>query len=271
MKRAVLVCLFAAPLCFAVPDTIAKGAIRFKITVGSFQADDYYDFNSEAAPLALGGAPADYTLETGQIQLEYGWAHDLALVFRSEYRNRELDGGGQNFSNSGVAGVYMAIRQRLNLGIGNSRVLAETGVFIPKEDELDKDLPLGSDGVDWILLGSYIQNFFPTAGGFEMDFGYRFRNEAPDNELLFNAKLKFGQPRLIQARLEYDVVESQDDRKIEYDPLTYPLERGYQNLGLTLSKNLTNSLTADIGYADTLKGRNHYDRAGWRVGLTWVY
>jgi len=270
VKQAALLLLFLAPLCFALEDTLAKGRIRFKLTVLQQAADDYYDLDNRAVPFSLLRQPADYTLRRGAVSLDYGWTNDITFIFRSEYREREMDSQAAAISNNGVPGLYIGLRQRLSSPIGGSRLLAETGVFLPKEDERGKDLPLSSDGVDWLFIGSYTQNFYPTAGGFEFDLGYRFRNEAPDNEIFLNAKLALGRPSKVQATVSYDVVESQDDRQIDYSPLEYPNERGYQDLGLELTKSLTRAMTLGIGYEDRVRGRNQFNTDGWKVSLTWI-
>lgn len=264
-----LVCVMATVGLVALEDTPRKGEIQFKMQFRVLDATDFLDFNGDAIPAAASGEDADYTDQYAHIQLVYGWDSRIALVFETTYRNRELENRASSLSRSGAPGVYIALRQRMTPFGGDSRFMTETGVWLPAEADDEDVLPLESGDINWVLIGSYNQDFYPTAGGFEMDLGYRFRNGDPDDEIFLDSKLKLDIQRKVKAILGYHVVESQDDSKTPFSQTDYPDERGFQILRLDFEWHMTRRWTTSIGYESLLEGRNVHETSGFRLGLGW--
>ncbi len=260
---------FAIPCCFALENTLPKGRIQFRTVFRILAADEYLNHDEVAIIPNLGLSPADYEDNNGSLELTYGWTHGVAMIFKTGYRRTSLDSASESVTNSGFPTVYLGIRQNLSRLGHASRLMTETGVHIPIEADRDEALPLDSDGISWDFIMSYNQDFLPTTGGYEMDFGYRLRNGDHDDEYFFDTKLKLDFQRLVKATLHYHVVESRHERRIEYDLLAYPNERGFQTLGLDFERAITPRWLLALGYEDVIKARNQFKSSGWRLTVTW--
>ena len=255
-----------APL-WAVEDNLPRGSSYLHFTLRGLSADEYLDQNEIRVPTQYQTADADYEDQYAELTYARGWTPDITLLAKTIYRRRELDGANGNISQSGVSGVYLATRQRLSRLGSASRLTAETGVWLPAQADRDNALPLESGNIDWVMTMSYAQDFFPTDGGFEMDFGYRFRNGDPDDELFFDTRLHIDARRLFKVSLGYHVVESTDDNLTEYPQTDYPNERGFQGAEVEFSKLLSSRWQVTLGYEQVLKGRNVFRGEGWRLGM----
>lgn len=256
------------PFSFALEDTLPRGGIRFKFTAIDLDAENYLNSQDQSVPVFLANELADYELGAGGFELEYAWAENLTWLFRTGYQRRELKSIGNSIRSAGIPAIYIGLRQRLNPRGGSTRLMAESGVRIPLEADVNEPLPLGSEGFDWVGIASYNQDFFPTRGGFEMDFGYRFRNKAPGDEIFFDTKLKLGFLRVARADILYQVVESTGSQE-DFDALVHPDRRGYQRLGLELSRILGKHWQGSLGYHDTFRGKNQFETSGWNLSFTW--
>ena len=247
--------------------TLPKGSQRLKFWIGFGDGTRYFDLDEQDIPILIEGQVYDLETRDFTFDYQYGWTDDMVVVFNSVHESRTLKTATGEFKTSGISGYYTALRQRVGGRGTSTQILAETGVLF-SEDQ-NPVLPLASGEVDWFAIMSYNQDFFPMAGGFEMDFGYRFRGGAPDDEIFFNTSLSLGLFKGARAKLLYAVTESKSDEKVNYDLLEYPAERGSQALGLEISRKLGRRWEVAVSYNDRFKGRNQYQREGFKLSLTW--
>ena len=255
---------------YALEETLPKGAIQFKIQVRGLTADDYYNSQNIELPGSLENAVSEHEDQIGDLQFQFGWDSRITIIAGTSFRRRSLDSSNNSLTSSGFPGVYLGVRQRLTpFTGGNVRLMAETGVFLPAEADDEDLLPLESGGVDWIMIGSYNQDWYPTTGGFEMDIGYRFRNSGPEDEVFLDARLRLDLRRVAKAVISYHVTESLEDNQIEFPQTAYPMERGSRHIAIDLERPLSKRFTASVGYERVLDGRNTFKTSGFRVSVTW--
>ncbi len=249
----------------AMEDTLPRGASYLNLRLRMLTADDYFDHEEIRVPARLDGRTADYEDLFTELTYAYGWTPEMTFLAKTIYRRRELN-AGESLSQSGISGVYLALRQRLSR-LGNaSRMSAETGVWLPEADR-DDPLPLDSGDISWVFGIGYAQDFFPTAGGFEMDFGYRLRNGDPDDELYFDTNLKTDLRGFATLTVAYHVVESKKDKQVIYAQTVYPNEAGFQGAEIEVTKVLSSRWQTTLGYEHIIKGRNGFRTTGWRLGF----
>ncbi len=255
--------LFLLSCCaLAMDPTIAKGLTKVAISYTSLDADSFYDYEQQPDPL-----DAKYGEDRIELELTYGWTDDIAVILRTAQESRELaSSNGQKVDHDGFSGHYLGLRQRLNKN-RDSQVFSEIGVRTGDEDQVP--LPLSAGGTDWYLLGGYNQQFLPSRAGFEMDFGYVFAGDEQDY-LKFDTKLRLDFLRLFLIDLDYHVQESTKDSKDIYTPEEWPAERGFQQGGLTLSADLTDRWSVDVGYEKRFKGRNQFETDGLKLEFSWI-
>lgn len=252
----------------AMDPTIARGLTKAKFSYSSLDADSFFDYEQHPDPLFYSNRTAEYSEDRLELELTYGWTEDIAVILRSAQEDRELaNTGGQKVDHKGFSGHYLGLRQRI-ANSQDSQVYSEIGVRTGAEDQVP--LPLSAGGTDWFLLGGYNQQFLPSRAGFEMDFGYVFAGDEKDY-IQFDTKLHLDFLRLVMIDLDYHVLESTKDSKDIYTPLEWPKERGYQQGGVTLSADLTERWSVDVGYQKRFKGRNQFETDGFKVELSWIF
>jgi len=209
-----LIAVCAACCTQAADDTLPRGTSQFTFSYHSSDAESWFGPEQEKAPLKLDGLAADYQLDSTELTYAYGWSDDLTLVFRADQGKATVRSAQSAVRTSGIAGYYLGVRQRLNGRGTGTRLIAETGVLFNEDG--DEPLPLSSGGTDYIAIMSYNQDFLPTEGGFEMDFGYRFRGGGAADEFFFDTSLKLSLLKFVLTRLYYQTAESEKDRLITY-------------------------------------------------------
>ena len=260
---------FAVPFASSLDDVLPKGVFRFETWFDLSDANRYFGTDERPVGFGIDGSPADYERRHIGLEIAYGWHPDITLILRSSHDRLELANQQATVDNSGIPTVYLGVRQRLNQPGAGFRIIGETGVSLPESADQEDPLPLESGGIDWFVIMSYGQEFYPTRGGVEMDFGYRFRNESPDDEIFFDAKLRLDFLRFAKTSFSYSAYESKDGSQTAYSVLEYPNNRGGQSGGISLSRRIAGSWEVEVGYAEMLHGRNQFESSGWRLSLSW--
>lgn len=256
--------------CLAVDDTLPKGRLRFSMDY-HYQTGDTYRFNDEReVATTFNDAPADYDFQKIDMTLEWGWQPNITLVFETSFDRRELSGPNGGVTTDGIPGVYMGVRQRLSTRMSDSWFITETGVFVPADADEEELLPIGSDSVDWYTIASYGQEFLPGQGGFTLDFGYIFRNEAPEDAFIFNTTFWTRLFALGVLELEYDVYESSETSNRDWLITEYPDDHGYQRFSFAFKRNLTPRWEFNLGYRNLVKGRSIAETSGLFLGFSWL-
>lgn len=264
----VLACLGSPAL--ALDDTLDRGVLQFKTRFSTWGADEYLDRDKISIPLSGLSDYDDFTENRLDLDFAFGWGNGLTLVWNTSYVEREIEGPAGSIKTSGIDGVYAGVRQRLSGNLDGTRFMAETGIWYPAEADQNDPLPIEYEGLSWIFIMSYNQTFYPTQGGFEMDFGYRFRNEDPEDEYFFDTSLNLQVMKIGYLKLHYHMVESRKNSGSAFDVLEYATDRGRQTVGLDLFTDLGRRWRIDIGYQTTVNGRNVFDGDGAKLSLTWT-
>ena len=251
----------------AADDTLPRGTDRLDFSYHSGKAENWFSAERGKDPLQLDGLAADYRLDWTELSYTYGWADDLSVILKAAHGKATLESSASGFETSGIGGYYIGFRQRLNRRGTGTRLISEIGARFNEESDIP--LPLSSGGIDYIAVMSYNQDFLPTRGGFELDFGYRYRTGGPADEIFLDTSLKLTLLKVVLTRFYYKTTESDDDKRIDYSFLQYPEERGFQLAGLQFSRKLAQRWELMIGYEDVFRGRNVFDTSGFKLGVTW--
>ena len=89
------------------------------------------------------------------------------------------------------------------------------------------------------------------------------------HEIFVDAAFRFGLRRILNGKLFYHTLESQEEAKVVYDFLEYPDERGKQLFGLDLTRRLGKRWVVGLGYTSDAGGRNVYKTSGWKLSVSW--
>ncbi len=264
--------IIGACLCLqimALDDTLPPGASVIQFRYDFIEADDYFDTHGLSVSLADDGFDQAYEGTKSTLEYEVGIAHGMSIEFRAENWSRKLASPEESFKSSGTGDVYVGLRQRLS-PMGSSHILiSEFGVSSPTGYNQNADLPLGSGGVNWYAIMTYGQQFHPWRSAVQMDIGYVFRNERPDDEVYVQIDLDFGITSKLWLQLGFYTEESSKRSLIPYDVLAYPSEHGNQYASANLLYHLGNRWHVEVNVAETIDGRNQLDEQRWGFAIGW--
>lgn len=269
MKKFWIGCLFllGTPQVLAIDDVLPLRSWRLMWSFMSLDADGYWNHLETRDDLNTLSPPREYESNRYTLRSEYGYSRNLTIITQANFVANELTGGPTAIKTDGFSHGYLGVRQRLNQPGRSMRFTTEYGVWFPIEADENELLPTGNDSVDWQVITSYAQDFFPTKGGFEMDFGYRFRAENPEDEIIFDTKLFFQVFKLGELHLNYNVLESQSDTGVDFSLLEYPDNRARKAYHIKYTRQIGRHWKVDVGYRKVLDGRNIFDTSGWQLSF----
>ncbi|MDT8449646.1 MAG: transporter [Wenzhouxiangellaceae bacterium] len=128
---------------------------------------------------------------------EYGLLDSLTFGLQPKYRFVEVETEeGDDVSNDGLAEVDVSLRKRL-WGEGDAAFSFQTLVKVPLRSNEGDPAALGRDQYDVDLSLLYGNRHRMSAGTlfYNVDFGYRFRAEEPDDQVHADAFLGWSQSR----------------------------------------------------------------------------
>lgn len=269
LQTLLVILLLSVSSALAVDDVLPTRAFRVSWDFFTLDGDGYFNHLEQREDLGALNPAREFEQSEAIVRTEYGYRRNLTMVSALKYSARELTGASPTIKTDGLNAAYVGIRQGLNQPGQAIRLTAEYGVWIPVEADGTERLPIGNESLDWQFVTGYAQDFFPTRGGFEMDFGYRLRTENPEDELFFNAILKFQVFKLGNLKLNYHVLESQEDTGRDFTVLEYPDNRAEKSFKIEFSKELGKHWVVKLGYKKVIDGRNIFDTDGIHIGFEW--
>jgi len=253
----------------ALDEVLPLRSWRLNLEFMSLDGDAYFDHNEQRLGLDETTPAQEYTSDRFRLRSEYGMRRHLTMITELEFLSREYTGLTNDIKTDGISRGYLGVRQNLGQPGRAIRFTAEYGVWVPIEADANEPLPIGNDSLDWQVFTGYAQDFFPTRGGFEMDFGYRFRAENPEDEIFFDTELFFQLFKFGEIKLDFHVIESQTNTGRTFSRLEYPDNRAEQKFGITYSHTISTRLIVKLGYRSLRDGRNVFETDGWFVALEW--
>ncbi|MCB1050972.1 MAG: hypothetical protein H6510_09905 [Acidobacteria bacterium] len=250
---------------YAAGDTLPAKQTRLRLDYWNLTASSLFDENRSALDLEN-----DFELSRNQFEIQYGLYEGVTLIMNAEYKNQNWDDGSASYESKGFGSTYLALKQKIPATIFGQVFYSEVGVVLPQAYDETDPLPLGSGGIDWVLLGTYAQNFGPNQSGVELDIGYIFRNGRPDDEFLIRAHFHIGTTRNSQINLHYESHESKSNSQTAYDPLVYPIDQGAQKGGLDFKVGLSPKWNLFFQAESMFRGRNSFKTQGYGIGLQWI-
>jgi len=261
--------LISATWCFGLEDVLPQKSWRLNWDFMSSDGDGYFNYLESRDLLENAIAALTYEEKKSTLRSEYGYRRNLTLITKFEYVSRELTGGGTSLKNDGFSRAYLGMRQAIGPSRQSIRLTAEYGLWVPVEADGGEPLPIGNESLDWQFVTGYAQDFFPTRGGFEMDFGYRIRTENPEDELFFDTVLFFQVFKLGNLRMHYHVLESLENTGRDFSILEYPDNRAAKAFEVKFTRQFGQRWIFNVGYEKVIDGRNLPDTSGWTIGFEW--
>lgn len=214
--------------------TQKKNSFYDRIAVNYYFADHDFDADGDRVDFAADGEFTDYNLSN---YLEYGLTDELTVLNSVAYKRIQSDSDLREDTTWGIGDIDLGLRYKLlenKIGIFSVQGLAK----IPEAYDEEERLPLGNGQYDLegkILYGRSLWPLLPGYTNFE--FGYRWRNQAPSDEIRYLVELGVDLSKKVYSRAKLDG--------------TYSLDNGEKRDG---SGNPTTTNNFDIGKLDLTVG-----------------
>jgi hypothetical protein len=200
---------------------------------------------------------------------EYGVTNDLTVINALTYKWLKNEDDNGHTSGSGLGDVDLGVRYKLldtRAGIVSTQLLVKIPGAYGKNDAL----PLGNGQFDTELRLLYGQSLYPIIPGYaNVEFGYRWRDGDPSDELRYLVELGVDFTKSIYARTKLDGTFSLDNGK-KTDSSGNPTATNNFDLGkldLALGYKVTPALGVEVSYRPDVYGQNTAAGANYSLAL----
>lgn len=254
----------------AIEPLLNYGQYEIRFDYYSTSADQYFDTYKNELPVVLDDTALDYEDKGYGIDIRYGATPYTTLVLRGRFKDLSLDGPGMAWSSDGFESYYVGAQFRKSAGVFHSFQM-NIGYQGDGSYNANDPLPLGRGEGSWEMSTSYFFSLNPYHAYALFDMGYRFRGGDLANEWILRSMFSYEFSNRTEFKLKYESVESTDTSRKPFDFLTYPRERGGQEIGAGLTMGLGQKLSLNLDYSQVINGRNIYKTDGYKVGFSYLF
>ena len=235
--------------------TRKKGGTYSRLSVNYYYSDKYYVDNSDYISYPYDGDFEDYNLN---YYGEYGITDRLSLIGSVYYKMLFKEDDTIDMESKGIGDIDLALKYNLvdHAVLG---VLSVQGlVKIPEAYDEDDDLPLGTGQWDGELKLLYGRSLYPLLPGYvNLEAGYRWRNEDPDDEFRFLAEagMNFGQKWYGRVKLDGTIcIESESGDIDAYGNPTATENYDLIKLDVIAGYKFSDRWAVEIAYTPSIYG-----------------
>ncbi|WP_298039647.1 hypothetical protein [uncultured Desulfuromonas sp.] len=234
-------------------------------------ADEEFDADGEDKALDFEG---DFTEVNVNYYVEYGVTDRLTAIASIYYKDIEQEDALIVKESNGIGDIDLGLKYRL-LGWSGGAVAAQGLVKVPEAydeaPEGGRGVPLGNGQYDAefrLLYGQSLWTLFPGYCGFEL--GYRWRDEAPADELRYLVEVGGDFTKSLYGRAKLDGIKGMDNGEggasiNRSNPNQFDLIK----LDLALGYKMTPRWGVEAVYAPAISGETTLDGTTYSLALTY--
>lgn len=235
--------------------TAPKNTLYDKLAFNHYFANQSFNARGERVDSPNSGKFTDFNLSN---YLEFGITDDLTVINSLAYKWLENDTAQQLYKGYGLGDVDLGLRYKLmdnGAGIVSSQLL----VKIPGPYDKADPLPLGNGQFDAELRLLYGRSLYPLIPGYgNVEIGYRWRAEAPSDEIRYLVEFGLDITRSLYTRAKLDGTLSMDNGT-KLDTSGNPTTTNNFDLGkldLTIGYKVTPGWGVELSYVPEIYGQN---------------
>jgi hypothetical protein len=247
--------------------TREKGGWYHQLTGNYYKADEYFDEDGDKEDFASNG---EFTDKNMSYYLEYGICDSLTIIGSWPYKWLEYEDDTIINKTDGFSDLEMGLKYRLFST--DSGVCSVQGlVKIPEAYDEDDAVPLGNSQYDYEFRLLYGLSLFPHIPGyFNVETGYRFRAEAPADELKYLLEFGVDMTKKIYGRIKLDGTLGMDNADNEKGfsgnpAATYDYDLG--KLDVALGWKIIDNWGMEVGYRPEIYGENTSSGTNWSMSV----
>jgi len=247
---------------FAGAWTLPEGKSYHKVAGNFFTADS--NFGEEPDGFE------EFTDYTINYYGEFGLTDKLTFITQLPIRRSESQSFGDTVSNTGVGDLDLGLRYNI---VNSDWVLS--GQFTYKAPFLydeDDTLPLGNGQSDFEFRAQLGRSLYPY-GYFGLEVGYRFRSEAPSDEIRYLAEYGFDLNENIYLRSKLDIIQAVDSTDVELSTTGSPNFPNAFDLGkveATIGYKFGGRSSLEFTFTESIFGENSLDGQTYQLGFVYA-
>lgn len=257
----------SASSCFAGAWTARKGAYYDKLAYNYYYSHETFNSTGSRGATPNNGRFTDNNLSN---YFEYGLLDNLTVINSLSYKWLENEDNTLRTKGYGLGDVDLGVRYKLldsdKAGIVSSQLL----VKIPGGYDTTDALPLGNGQYDTELRLLYGRSLYPLLPGYgNVEIGYRWRAEAPSDEIRFLVECGVDISKDFYTRAKLDGTVSVNNGK-KLDTNGNPTSSNNFDLGkldLTVGYKAAPDWGVEASYVPALYGQNTAAGATYSLAL----
>jgi hypothetical protein len=251
-----LLLLVSTSPSFAGAWTAKQHTFYEKLAFNYYFSDETFNSSGNRGRTPNNGKFTDYNLSN---YFEYGLSDNLTVINALAYKWLENEDNSIRATGKGLGDVDLGLRYKLldseTIGIVSTQLL----VKIPGPYGKNDALPLGNGQYDTELKLQYGRSLYPLIPGYgNVELGYRWRTEAPSDELRYLIEFGVDVTKDFYTRAKLDGTFSVDNGK-KTDSSGNPTATNNFDLGkldLTVGYKAAPNWGVEASYVPALYGQN---------------
>lgn len=273
LKKIVPLLLLCTVCCvsqtFAGAWTQQSGSSYNRLTLNYYSADHNFDNDGDRKEMSANGKFTDINLN---YYVEYGITDSLTVIGSAYYKQIKHDDDNIEIKTYGIGDVDLGLKYRL-LNLPSGALAVQGLVKIPELYDENDTMPLGNGQYDYemrLLFGQSLAYLFP--GYFNVEFGYRWRAEAPSDEYRYLVEVGSDLTEKTYFRVKLDGLISANNGdsavSISGNP-TMTTEYDLLKLDVAFGYRIDDAWGWEAVYTPALSGENTAVGATYALALTY--
>jgi hypothetical protein len=263
--------LFITENCFAGAWTANKGSMYQKLSANFYYADQRFDQNSDTVDFSDNG---EFTDNNISYYGEYGILDALTVIGSFSYKWLEDETDYVRSKTNGFSDLELGLKYRLFSGQGN--VFSAQGLVKIPEFYDEDDVPsLGNSQYDTEIRLLYGQSLYPVVPGyFNIEAAYRFRAEAPADELRYLVEFGLDFTKQLYGRVKLDGIYGMGNEGNGSGAAGNPtatLDYDLGKLDACLGWKISSDWGIELGYRPEIYGKSTSKGTNWSFSLIYLY
>ena len=254
LSSVIFILLSVSP-CFAGAWTMQKGKLYDRFSLNYYFADDNFNGDGDRTDFPDNGDFQDFHASN---YIEYGLTDRITVINSICYKYLDQDNNNSDTKSNGIGDIDLGVKFRLSEG--SLGVLSVQGLSkIPEAYDKNAELPLGNGQYDFELRLLYGRSLYPHIPGYcNFEIGYRWRLDAPADELRYLAEFGMDFTKQLYARVKLDGIYSMHNGS-KFDASGNPTLTNNFDLGkldITFGYMITGSWAIEAEYTPEIYGQN---------------
>ncbi len=258
MRRVIfiIVALFVSGNLFAGAWSMEKNKLYTRLGFNYYYSDKEFLSGGGSEDYKFDGDFQDYNMS---LYAEYGITDKLTAITSLYYKDIKKEDDYTKMDNNGIGDIDLGVKY--NIFKGEKGVFSLQGVLkIPEAYDKDDTLALGNGQYDFELRALFGTSLWPIIPGYaNFEMGYRWRAEAPADELRYLIEIGGDFTKKLYGRVKLDGILGMGNGDKEFDFSGNPTLSSEYDLGkldITIGYKVYKNIAVEFEYTPEIYGKD---------------